>query len=350
MKRSYLTHFGILFLLWLLLQPAWGQMLEVSGVRVNVRAGPGTEYDIVATASRGERYPILEEAGNWYKIRLKDGGEGWIYAGLVREVEEPQTPATPPQTPAVAPALSVSPTQLDFGTGPLGTPTSAQTITVSDLGTAELSIQSVTLTGPEAQAFRLQNDTCSGQVLVPGGDCTLAIVFTPQTAEQHRATLRIASDDPESPQFDLPLTGRGGIPAIELLPSAHDFGATGVRTAARQQFTVTSTGNMALRIASLTLTGPDAAHFRLQDDTCSGTQLAPQASCAFEVSFTPLSSGEKQARLLITSNALETPQLEALLRGEGKAPAIVVSPLAIRFAKTEVGSESAPQQVVISNT
>lgn len=53
---------------------------------VNVRGGPGTEHQVVTRVSRGERMSILEKSGEWYKVQLSRGVEGWI-AGWLVEVD-----------------------------------------------------------------------------------------------------------------------------------------------------------------------------------------------------------------------------------------------------------------------
>ena len=39
--------------------------------RLNVRKGPGSEYDIVTKVYPGESYPLLQEDGEWYKIKVR---------------------------------------------------------------------------------------------------------------------------------------------------------------------------------------------------------------------------------------------------------------------------------------
>jgi len=44
---------------------------------LNVRSGPGTNYPILEKIKPGEKYELLEEKGDWYKINVS-GTEGWI--------------------------------------------------------------------------------------------------------------------------------------------------------------------------------------------------------------------------------------------------------------------------------
>lgn len=78
-------------------EPWFGWMGEVTGDRVNVRAGPGTNQKIVAKLDRGQAIRVLGRKGNWLRIQLpaspesQAGDEGtlqlaWIYHSLLKPV------------------------------------------------------------------------------------------------------------------------------------------------------------------------------------------------------------------------------------------------------------------------
>jgi uncharacterized protein YgiM (DUF1202 family) len=52
----------------------------VTGNRVNMRNGPGTNYSIVGRLSRGDLVEVLSEPGNgWLKLRVSESGRiGWM--------------------------------------------------------------------------------------------------------------------------------------------------------------------------------------------------------------------------------------------------------------------------------
>ena len=62
-----------------------GDIRQVSGNLVNMRAGPGTDYQKVAKLSKGTRIAVLEEPGNgWVMLEVLDTGEtGWMADWLV---------------------------------------------------------------------------------------------------------------------------------------------------------------------------------------------------------------------------------------------------------------------------
>ena len=53
---------------------------RVSGSRVNVRGGPGTDYGVVTRLVRGDEVEVIQDDGTgWVKMRPMDGGPvGWM--------------------------------------------------------------------------------------------------------------------------------------------------------------------------------------------------------------------------------------------------------------------------------
>lgn len=56
---------------------AAGPLREVMGDRVNVRAGPGTGFDVVGQLGRGERAEVLDRRDGWALVRV-GATEGWM--------------------------------------------------------------------------------------------------------------------------------------------------------------------------------------------------------------------------------------------------------------------------------
>ena len=65
---------------------AEGKMLSTNAPNVNIRSGPGTNYEILWQA--GQYYPlnILEKKGNWYYFSDFEQDKGWIYVTLVSDI------------------------------------------------------------------------------------------------------------------------------------------------------------------------------------------------------------------------------------------------------------------------
>lgn len=110
---------------------------------------------------------------------------------------------------ALIPDAAVNPTSHNFGSVNVGASFSAQTFTVSNNGTGDLIIGTISLSGTDASDFAMQNDLCSGQTIAPTGSCTVEAKFSPLSAGSKSASLSIPSNDPDTPTLNASLSGTG---------------------------------------------------------------------------------------------------------------------------------------------
>ena len=52
---------------------------------LNVRSGPGTDYDIAGSLVEGDRVKLLELEGTWYRVEFGSGGTGYVSARYIEE-------------------------------------------------------------------------------------------------------------------------------------------------------------------------------------------------------------------------------------------------------------------------
>jgi hypothetical protein len=109
-----------------------------------------------------------------------------------------------------APAVTLSATALTFGTEPLNSQTAAQSVTITNSGTASLTISSLSLSGANPQDF--PGTTNCPNSLAVNASCTVSLRFRPQATGARSATLSIADNVAGSPQtVSLSGTGAGAI-------------------------------------------------------------------------------------------------------------------------------------------
>lgn len=77
--------------------------------------------------------------------------------------------------PFSVPAIALTPTSLGFPDESTGAVSAAETVTVTNTGTATLQISDVTLTGADFQEI----DDCVTQ-LMPGATCSINVTFSPK--------------------------------------------------------------------------------------------------------------------------------------------------------------------------
>ena len=67
----------------LLASSLFAQTLTVRVPKGNVRSGPATSYSVIGRVQKGDNFPIESRQGDWFKILLETGREGWVFKSLV---------------------------------------------------------------------------------------------------------------------------------------------------------------------------------------------------------------------------------------------------------------------------
>jgi len=54
------------------------RVVFVKWPQASLREGPGTNFKVTGKVQKGTALEVVEEKGQWYRVRLEDGQEGWI--------------------------------------------------------------------------------------------------------------------------------------------------------------------------------------------------------------------------------------------------------------------------------
>ena len=109
-------------------------------------------------------------------------------------------------TGTAAPSVKLSTASIVFPATKHATTSAAQTITLTNAGTATVTLNSISVTGANPTDFEAL-DTC-GATLAPGTNCMVYVAFKPAAAAAYKATLSIADNGAASPQ-SVALSGTG---------------------------------------------------------------------------------------------------------------------------------------------
>lgn len=84
---------------------ASGDTLIVTGSRVNVRAGPSTDTQVMTQVSRDQQVIERGRRNEWVQVELTDaeGQQGWIHESLLSPAAEPGTSQANVPEPAASP-------------------------------------------------------------------------------------------------------------------------------------------------------------------------------------------------------------------------------------------------------
>ena len=242
------------------------------------------------------------------------------------------------------PAVSLGATTIAFGNQAVGTTSSAQPVTLTNTGSAPLSITSIALTGPNPYQFG-QTNTCASS-LSASASCTISVTFAPTTAFSPSASLTVTDNASGSPH-SVTLTGTGTGPRVSLSPTSIAFGNQAVSTtSSTHQVTLTNIGNTTLSITSIALTGLNPYQFA-ETSNC-GSSLGAGANCTISVTFAPTTAFSPSASVSVTDSAPGSPH-SVTLTGTGTGPRVSLSPTSIAFGNQAVGTTSSTRQVTLAN-
>ena len=216
------------------------------------------------------------------------------------------TPVAVPLTgTGTTPTKALNPTQLAFG-GVLVGQSSAQTLTISNTGSADLVVSNIALEGPYTHNATLP------LTIPPGEDQAVEVTFTPAATGAQNGTLTLTCNDGETPA-EIALTGTGTAPAKVLSPNLLAFGNVLVGQSSIQTLTISNIGSADLVVSDIALEGPYTHNATLP------LTIVPAGSQVVQVTFTPTAAGGQNNTLTLTCNDDGAPT-EVDLTGTGTNP------------------------------
>jgi hypothetical protein len=245
----------------------------------------------------------------------KNGGID-LYYGLLGTVGPgPEIRVEQPAGTAITDGSAI----VNFGLVEPGSSSTPKTFTITNTGTTNLTLGTITTDGTNGSEFTVDTTGLSA-LLAPAESTTFSVTFTDGGGGSRSAALHIASDDGNESPFDIALTGTGAVPDIAVdLDGARsdgqadpvaDFGKAQIGGSVLRTLIVTNPGT-----GTLTLYGVSVpAGFRVAGSAApSGGSIGggsgfprfviPGATAFIDVYFQPTANGVFSGDLQITSDA-----------------------------------------------
>jgi len=199
----------------------------------------------------------------------------------------------------VQPAISAIPSVVAFTNVSVGV-TNTQTVNLTNLGTANLTVSQASLVGAGFSYSGLSLPL----TILPGGSSTFTVGFKPSSASSFLASLSLISNAPTSP-LTVSLSGTGVFPSLTISasPTTLSFGTVSTGSIATQNVTLTNTGNSAVSISQVSVAG---SSFSATGITVP-LSLAAGQSTSFSVIFAPTTTGSLSGTITSLSNASNSP-------------------------------------------
>ena len=202
-------------------------------------------------------------------------------------------------------ALTVSPGLWDFGSVVQDSAV-IKNIVITNTGTLTETIDS--LAGLELPF----STTFAGPVsLPPGTSYSIPVRFVPAALLIYQGIPRLHTS---AGNFDITLQGRGVVaaPAWSVTPSSYDFGRVERGQLVTKQFTIRNTGNVPIRISTISTTSP-----RFVGTTLGITQLPVGGTITLSVRFTPTAIETYSGLINIRTSTLNLGLLKVIVTGTG---------------------------------
>lgn len=241
---------------------------------------------------------------------------------------------------------SISPSPAQFASTPAASCTGNLTITLSNAGTANFTING-TFSLADSTNFQLvAGGSCAfNQTITPSASCTQLAKFCPTTTGALSTVLTMPNSVALTTDT-LQGTGTSALsPTVALSLSTIPFANQNVNTLSGFiPFTITNNGTAALAITSIVPS--DAANWSVTHN-CPAS-IAISGSCTVKPIFKPTSTGAKSGTINITSNAPSSVD-HVTVTGTGVQSNVSALPTSLVFSDTPVGSTSASQNITITN-
>jgi hypothetical protein len=227
-----------------------------------------------------------------------------------------------PNVSAGVPELVVEPEAIDFGETVIGDTKATVTAKLVNDG-----LGFVTVTGAEMTATS-QDFTLASYFTEPiahGTEAFMEVEYKPDYEGQDYGTITLQTDmddDPETTEdesiVEVPLSGFGVLPIIELDPELLYFGTVAAGDTVELPFTVSSKGSGKLVIRHIIEEDPDDV-FEWSDPAgnCPDGECIIENGLAmdFSVIFSPLDTDEHEGALIIETNDRSNPYARLTLKG-----------------------------------
>lgn len=265
---------------------------------------------------------------------------------------QPMLTAVPPSfqvrlTPE-APAsyvLQINPSTLAFSGTAVGFESADQAITITNGGSASVTLSSVQVIGVNATEF-VETNTC-GTSLLPAASCIVSVAFEPAATGNRSAYLEVDSSTADSPQY-VQLAGVGTAPSagpVTVSASTLNFTIGG----ATQDITLSNEGSTPLTVKSVTENDANTGTqynplFVVGNNNC-GTSLPAQSICTISIESTgtvtwsgsPSEPDEYTGTVTIDDDASSGAQTVAL---DSKNSSGALNPDDAAFSPTHVGGST----------
>jgi hypothetical protein len=282
-------------------------------VKFTVTGNGSPTGTVTVSASTGEACPAttLSAGAGSCSLTFVTDGSRTLTASYSGDLNFNSSTSAGVTQSVIGPLASLSSASVNFGNVYLGL-LAVQTVALTNVGNAAMSVGKVRVSGGNDPDDYIPLSLCPS-TLAAGKGCPIVITFTAD-GDNYSPTgfLNVFDSAYNSPQT-VALSATVINPRASLSTYSLSFGKQTVNTTSAAMtvtLTNTGTGTVPLALSTLTISGDFA--FASGTTCANGVALAPTASCTISVTFTPTAKGSRSGKVVITDNALLSPQVISL--------------------------------------
>lgn len=200
--------------------------------------------------------------------------------------------------------VDVDPQAIVFDSTDVGKKSDPEIITVKNTGSDKFIIIDIGLTGDD-EDFEIVYENCEESTLNQGEECTIEVVFAPESKGVKAAALDIKMIGDGIKTEEVALSGVATVGGfLEISPSKHDFGNVDEGDSKSYVFTLKNTSDETIEVKEIKLELDDD-NFKLNlgggSNPCSTETfiLNSDESCTIEIIFEPEDKGVKTSTLAV---------------------------------------------------
>lgn len=216
------------------------------------------------------------------------------------------------------PELVVYPEIIEFGHIQSGFESGQATFAVINAGDEALIISHPELIS-ETNRFSLENNLEENYTITPGATQEFVIYYEPETFEANTGLVRFVTNDEDENQYELPVTGFGDAPVMNVTPDVFDYGQISIGCDNEERITIRNDGNLTLTIDSITqmVTQPHDIVMEFGSLPALPWELLPTQEVDFLVSYIPSDVSYDESIIRVVGSDPKTPSVEVMQHGDG---------------------------------
>lgn len=220
-----------------------------------------------------------------------------------------------------APDIEVKPLKLVFDKTAMGTK-GQQSFEISNIGSTTLEVKGITLDANTSTDFDLPGLPTFPLMIEPGKSQKIEVEYNSRDAKDDTGTVKIASNDPDSPEVKVELEARAQGCNLQAAPTQLHY-----TRGERKQVSIINQGNRPCTYKGAYFSTTTSKEFSFFLPPPSAQILSPGQKLDFLVQFTPKDATDDKGALVIESDDPDQPKLEVELTSKlGSANPCELSP------------------------